>query len=88
MQHQPEQITSALSITSGVGTATAAVGFNINELAIWVGMIFTVLTFLMSLFFHIRRDRRERRAAEDLHLSRLRQEGSKRTVRTSHDYKA
>lgn len=84
MQHpQPEQITAAASITSGVSTATVA-GFQLSEIGVIVGTVFTVLTFFMSLYFHIKKDRRERDVFENLQLSRMRNESRERALREAH----
>ena len=53
------QITTAIdttTISTGTGTMVIA-GLQLDDVALLVGMIFTILTFCMSLFFHIRRER-------------------------------
>ena len=75
------QITTAVdstSITAGGSTMIIA-GLQLSDFALFVGMMFTVLTFCMSLFFHIRRERRAIREA--MFEDRLRKASQNRKVR-------
>jgi len=58
MTASPEAIASTTTITSGITTATAA-SLSLSDIGIVVGIVFTVLSFIVTLTFHIRREKRE-----------------------------
>jgi len=58
-----ENLSATVSATTGMGTAVAA-GIGLGDFVMVTGLIFTIATFVVSLVFHIRRDRRETKRVE------------------------
>ena len=53
-----ETSSTAVTVVSGVSTTVVGV-FDLSDLGIIVGIVCTVLSFVVSLYYHRKRDRRE-----------------------------
>jgi len=77
---QTTHITDTIAASTGTGTVIAA-SYQLSDVGIMVGIVFTILSFCTSLFFHIRRERRA--VNEAMHKGRMWKARKDRALRNS-----
>ena len=63
-------------ISSGTSTGTTIVGLSMSEFAAVIGVILAVATYLTSLYFQLKKEKRD----NDLHILKLKQLADRKEI--------